>query len=65
MHALMALILPALAIGVGATVVLDLWNLFLARFLNMPGPNWAMVGRWIGHFPRAGSCTRTLPRPHQ
>lgn len=52
MHALMALILPALAIGVGATVVLDLWNLFLARFLNMPGPNWGMVGRWVGHFPK-------------
>ncbi len=52
MHALMALILPALAIGVGATVVLDLWNLFLARALNMPGPNWGMVGRWVGHFPK-------------
>ncbi|WP_350023191.1 MULTISPECIES: DUF2938 domain-containing protein [Pseudomonas] len=52
MHEFMALILPALLIGVGATLVLDLWTLFLARVLNIPGPNWAMVGRWIGHFPR-------------
>lgn len=52
MHEYLALILPALLIGFGATLILDLWTLFLARALNIPGPNWAMVGRWIGHFPR-------------
>ncbi|WOE78481.1 DUF2938 domain-containing protein [Pseudomonas protegens] len=52
MHEVMAVILPALLIGIGATLILDLWTLFLARVLNIPGPNWAMVGRWIGHFPR-------------
>ncbi|ROL79847.1 hypothetical protein BLX41_09515 [Pseudomonas protegens] len=52
MHEVMAVILPALLIGIGATLILDLWTLFLARVLNIPGPNWAMVGRWIGHFPQ-------------
>ena len=52
MHEVMAVIVPALLIGIGATLILDLWTLFLARVLNIPGPNWAMVGRWIGHFPR-------------
>lgn len=42
----------ALAIGVGATVVLDLWAAFAGRVLAMPGPNWGLVGRWIGHFPK-------------
>nr|BFD44154.1 DUF2938 domain-containing protein [Pseudomonas sp. FFPRI_1] len=52
MQDLMRLILPAVLIGAGATLILDLWTLFLARALNIPGLNWAMVGRWIGHFPK-------------
>ncbi|NBF03433.1 DUF2938 family protein [Pseudomonas sp. Fl5BN2] len=52
MHELMALILQALPIGVGATVILDLWAVFQQRVLKIPAANWAMVGRWIGHFPR-------------
>ncbi|MCU1764583.1 DUF2938 domain-containing protein [Pseudomonas protegens] len=62
MHEFMALILPALLIGVGATLVLDLWTLFLARVLNIPGPNWAMVGRWIGHFPRGKFVHQSIAR---
>ncbi|HKR89364.1 MAG TPA: DUF2938 domain-containing protein [Phenylobacterium sp.] len=42
----------AAAIGAGGTVVLDLWAKLLQRALNIPGPNWAMVGRWIGNMPR-------------
>jgi hypothetical protein len=42
----------ALLIGVGATVVFDLWGLFLQRAFKAPPSNWAMVGRWFGHFPR-------------
>ncbi|WP_248764702.1 DUF2938 domain-containing protein [Pseudomonas protegens] len=52
MHEFVALMLQALLLGIGATLILDLWTLFLARVLNIPGANWAMVGRWIGHFPR-------------
>ena len=46
-------VLRALLIGAGATAVLDLWNLLLKRFFGVPAPGWNMVGRWVGHFPRA------------
>ncbi|MBY6193736.1 DUF2938 domain-containing protein [Marinobacter hydrocarbonoclasticus] len=39
------------AVGVGATVILDLWIALFAK-LGMPGPDWAMVGRWVGHMPK-------------
>lgn len=38
-------------IGVGATLVLDLWTLFLRVAFRVPATNYAMVGRWIGNFP--------------
>jgi hypothetical protein len=47
----MEFVLLAVLIGVGATAVLDLWTAFSARISGVPGPNWAMVGRWLGHFP--------------
>lgn len=42
----------AVLIGVGATIVMDLWGVFLKRCFGIPSLNFAMVGRWIGHFPR-------------
>ena len=42
----------AVLIGIGATVVLDLWSLFATRAFNTSAPNWTLVGRWIGHFPQ-------------
>ncbi|WP_370867241.1 DUF2938 domain-containing protein [Parvibaculum sp.] len=48
----MEFFLRMVSIGVGATVVLDLWVLFATRVLGISGPDWAMVGRWIGHLPR-------------
>ncbi len=39
-------------IGVGATLILDLWSLFLKIVFGLPFPSYRMVGRWIGHFPR-------------
>ncbi|WP_225766928.1 DUF2938 domain-containing protein [Inquilinus sp. Marseille-Q2685] len=44
--------LRAVAIGAGATAVVDLWTVLLARLTGVPGLDWAMVGRWVGHFPR-------------
>lgn len=40
----------AVFIGVGATLILDLWAASLKRFRGIPSVNWAMVGRWLGHF---------------
>jgi Protein of unknown function (DUF2938) len=41
----------AVLIGIGGTVVLDLWATLLWRFFGVPATNWAMVGRWVGHMP--------------
>jgi hypothetical protein len=45
-------IVRAALIGIGATAVMDLWNAIQKHFLGVPGPSYAMVGRWLGHFPR-------------
>lgn len=42
----------AVLLGVGATVVLDLWSGFLAAAFKIPAPNYDLVGRWLGYFPR-------------
>ncbi|KAB8052061.1 DUF2938 family protein [Janthinobacterium rivuli] len=44
--------LDALAIGVGATAVMDVWAVALKRYWCIPSLNLAMVGRWLGHLPR-------------
>ncbi len=44
-------IMSALLIGIGATIILDLWSLLLRQF-GVATTNWGMVGRWIGHMPR-------------
>ena len=49
MNELAEFALRAVAIGVGATVVMDLWALLLQRLFAIPPSNWAMVGRWVGH----------------
>ena len=45
-------VVRAALIGIGATVVFDLWAAFLRRFFGSPASNWRFVGRWFGHFPR-------------
>jgi hypothetical protein len=44
-------ILAAIAIGVGATLVMDLWNLFLKRAFSIPSLNYCLLGRWVRHMP--------------
>jgi len=43
-------ILRVISIGVGATLVMDLWALAL-RQLGIPSLNFAYLGRWLGHLP--------------
>ncbi|HEU0306249.1 MAG TPA: DUF2938 domain-containing protein [Lysobacter sp.] len=45
------LLAHALPIGIGATVLLDAWAWLLQR-LGSRAPDWCLVGRWVGHFPR-------------
>jgi Protein of unknown function (DUF2938) len=45
-------VVRATLIGIGVTVVLDLWTALLKRLFGVPSSNWGMVGRWFGHLPR-------------
>lgn len=42
-------ILNAVLVGIGGTVVLDLYALLAHRLFGVPATNWRMVGRWLGH----------------
>lgn len=50
MNETLEFVVRAVLIGVGATVVMDLWALFLKSAFNAPSLDYALVGRWIGHF---------------
>ena len=48
----MDIVLRAIIVGIGATLVLDLWALALRRAFGVRSLDWALVGRWVGHFRR-------------
>ncbi|HET7131874.1 MAG TPA: DUF2938 family protein, partial [Gammaproteobacteria bacterium] len=39
-------------IGIGATAATDLWAIVRQRWLNVPAPDFGLVGRWLAHMPR-------------
>ncbi|MFB2550024.1 DUF2938 domain-containing protein [Ensifer soli] len=39
----------SIAIGIGATVLMDLWAILYGRLSGEGLPNWAPVGRWFYH----------------
>ncbi len=54
------LILRVGLVGIGATLILDLWSLLLKTIFGAPFPNYTMVGRWIGYFPRGRFVHRSV-----
>ncbi len=40
-----------LVVGIGATIVLDLWGVFTAKIGWMSGTHWPSVGRWLLGIP--------------
>lgn len=50
-----------LVIGIGATAVLDIWILLLAR-MGVPTLNFAFVGRWVGHLLRGRFSHEAIAR---
>jgi hypothetical protein len=44
-------VLGAIAVGVGASVLMDAWNLFLKRAFGVPSLNYCLLGRWFLHMP--------------
>lgn len=45
------ILVRAALVGIGGTIVLDLYAFVLQRVFGVPGTNWKMVGRWVGHMP--------------
>lgn len=41
----------AVVVGLGATLFMDVWALFLTRAFSIPSANYCLVGRWLGHMP--------------
>lgn len=41
-----------LILGVGATAITDLWGLVRRPLFGVASPDYALVGRWIGHMGR-------------
>ena len=62
-------VLGAIAIGIGATLVMDLWNLFLKRAFSIPSLNYCLLGRWLRHMPegtfRHASITAASQKPFE
>jgi hypothetical protein len=52
----------AALIGVGATAVLDLWSAFLAAVFKIPAPDYGLVGRWLGYFPRGQFAHQSIAK---
>lgn len=39
----------AVVLGVGAVLIMDIWNLFLQRAFKISSLNFCLVGRWLSH----------------
>jgi hypothetical protein len=52
MKDLLTIIAGAAVIGVGATLIMDLWALVLRRGFDVASLDLALLGRWIGHLAR-------------
>lgn len=44
-------IIGAFSVGIGATLIMDLWNLFLRVTFGIPSLNYSLLGRWLRHMP--------------
>ena len=57
----------AVAVGLGATLVMDVCAILLHRAFGVPLPNMCLVGRWIRHMPEGvfahGSIATAPARP--
>jgi hypothetical protein len=59
----------AILVGLGATLMIDLWALFLRRGFNIPSLNYCLLGRWLLHMPsgtfRHRSIVAAEPKPRE
>lgn len=62
-------VLGATLAGLGATLLIDLWALFLKRGFNIPSLNYCFLGRWLLHMPKGTivhhSIAAAQQKPHE
>ena len=58
-------VLSAVAIGIGASVLMDLWNLFLKLAFGIPSLNYCLLGRWLRHMPSGTFSHASIARARQ
>ena len=62
-------IVAAVFIGAGATLLIDLWALFLRRAFSIRSLDYCLLGRWVLHIPRGVvrhvSITAAARQPHE
>jgi hypothetical protein len=59
----------AVLVGLGATVLIDLWAVLLKRGFNIPSLNYCLLGRWLLHMPGGTIVHRSIAaaeqKPHE
>lgn len=64
-----AYVVEAVLVGLGATLLIDLWALFLRRAFSIPSLNLCLLGRWVLYIPEGKivheSITATPPKSHE
>lgn len=58
-------VLCTIVVGVGATLIVDLWALVLKRAFHIPSLSYCLVGRWLRHMPgtiRHASIAAATPK---
>jgi hypothetical protein len=62
-------VLGAAIVGLGATLLIDLWTLFLRRGFDIPSLNYCLLGRWLLHMPGGTVVHRSMAaaqqKPHE
>jgi len=53
-------IVAAVLIGAGATLLIDLWGLFLLRTFGVRSLSYCLLGRWVLHMPSGQIAHRSI-----
>jgi hypothetical protein len=57
--------LSSIAIGIGASVCMDLWNMLLKRAFGIPSLNYCLLGRWLLHIPGGTFAHSSIAKAEQ
>ena len=61
--------MKAILLGVGATILMDLWNLVLRHAFGVASLDYALLGRWLLHMPegtfRHADIRAAAPKPYE